>query len=38
LRARLAYTMELLNILVLWDGLPAHDDNILHFSLTEFAL
>lgn len=38
LHARLAYTMALFNILVLWDGLPADDDDILHFSIAEFAL
>ena len=38
LRTRLAYTMALFNVLVLWDGLPADDDGNLHFSLAQFAL
>ena len=38
LRARLAYTMALFNVLVLWDGLPADDDGNLHFSIAEFVL
>jgi hypothetical protein len=38
LRARLAYTMALFNVLVLWDGLPTDEDGNLHFSIAEFAL
>ncbi len=38
LRARLAYTMALFNILVMWDGLRVDDDGILHHSIAEFAL
>ncbi len=38
LRARLAYTMALFNVLVLWDGLPADDDGNIHLSIAEFAL
>jgi hypothetical protein len=38
LRARLAYTMALFNVLVMWDGLPADDDGNLHYSIAEFAL
>ena len=38
LRARLAYTMALFNVLVMWDGLPADEDGNLHFSIAEFAL
>lgn len=38
LRARLAYTMALFNVLVLWDGLSADDDGNIRFSIAEFAL
>jgi hypothetical protein len=38
LRTRLAYTMAVFNILVLWDGIPVDDDGILHLSIAEFAL
>ncbi len=38
LRARLAYTMALFNILATWDGLRVNDDGILHLSIAEFAL
>jgi hypothetical protein len=38
LRARLAYTMALFNVLVLWDGLPVDDDGNIHLSIAEFAL
>lgn len=38
LRARLAYTMALFNILAMWDGLQVDDDGILHLSIAEFAL
>jgi hypothetical protein len=37
-KARLAYTMALFNILMLWDGLPADDDDVLHISIAEFVL
>ncbi len=37
-RARLAYTMALFNVLVLWDGVPVDDDGIIHLSIAEFAL
>jgi hypothetical protein len=38
LAARLAYTMALFNVLVLWDGLPVDEHEILHLSIAEFAL
>jgi hypothetical protein len=38
LRARLAYTMALFNVLVTWDGLSVDDDHNLHFSIAEFAI
>ena len=38
LMARLAYTMALFNILVMWDGLQVDDDGILHHSIAQFAL
>ena len=38
LRARLAYTMALFNILVLWDGLPVDHDGNIHLSIAEFSL
>ncbi|MDP9309616.1 MAG: transposase [Chloroflexota bacterium] len=38
LRARLAYTMALFNVLVLWDGIPVDDDGIIHLSIAEFGL
>ncbi len=38
LRARLAYTMALFNILVLWDGIPVDDDGNIHLSIAEFVL
>ncbi len=38
LRARLAYTMALFNVLVLWDGLPVDDDGNIHLSIAEFVL
>ena len=37
-RARLAYTMALFNILVLWDGIPVDDDGNIHLSVAEFTL
>ena len=38
LRARLAYTMALFNILVLWDGIPVDEDGTIHLSIAEFSL
>lgn len=38
LKARLAYTMALFNILVLWDGFPRDDDGNIHLSIAEFSL
>jgi hypothetical protein len=38
LRARLADTMALFNVMVMWDGLSVDDDHNLHFSIAEFAL
>jgi hypothetical protein len=38
LRARLAYTMALFNILVLWDGIPVDEQGIIHLSIAEFSL
>ena len=38
LRARLASTMALFNILVLWDGIPVDDAGIIHLSIAEFTL
>jgi hypothetical protein len=38
LQARLAYTMALFNVLVVWDGLPVDDDGIIHLSIAEFTL
>jgi hypothetical protein len=38
LRARLAYTMALFNILVLWDGILVDDDGMIHLSIAEFSL
>ena len=38
LRTRLAYTMALFNILVLWDGIPVDDQGIIHLSIAEFSL
>lgn len=37
-RARLAYTMAVFNILVLWDGIPVGDDGIVHLSIAQFSL
>ncbi len=37
-RARLAYTMAVFNILVLWDGIPIDADGIIHLSIAEFSL
>ena len=38
LRARLASTMALFNILVLWEGIPVDDDGNIHLSIAEFTL
>ena len=38
LQARLAYTMALFNVLVMWDGLPVDADGNIHLSIAEFAL
>lgn len=38
LRARLAYTMALFNILVLWDGIPVDENGIIHLSIAGFSL
>jgi hypothetical protein len=37
-RARLAYTMAVFNILVQWDGLPVDADGNVHLSIAEFSL
>ena len=33
LHARLAYTMALFNVLVLWGGIPVDDDGNIHLKL-----
>jgi hypothetical protein len=38
LRARLAYTMALFNILVMWDGIPVDEHGIIHLSIAQFVL
>lgn len=38
LRARLAYTMVLFNILVHWDGLSVEADQNIHLSIAQFTL
>lgn len=38
LKARLAYTMALFNLLVLWDGIPADDAGNIHLSIAQFSL
>ena len=38
LRARLAYTMALFNILVLWNGIPVDEHGTIHLSIAEFSL
>ena len=38
LRTRLAYTMALFNILVLWDGIPVDEQRIIHLSIAELSL
>ena len=37
-RARLAYTMALFNMLVLWDGIPVDEHGIIHLAIAEFSL
>ena len=38
LKSRLAFTMAMFNILVLWDGLQVDDRGCVHFSLAPFSL
>ena len=38
IRARLAYTMAIFNILVQWDGLPTDADGNIHLSIAQFSL
>ena len=38
LHARLAYTMALFNVLVLWDGFPVDADGNVHLAIAEFTL
>jgi hypothetical protein len=38
LRTRLAYTMAVFNILVLWDGMTLDGGGMLHFSIAQFSL
>ena len=38
LKSRLAYTMAMFNILVLWDGLVVDDNGSVHFSIANFSL
>ena len=38
LRARLAYTMAVFNLLVQWDGIAVDDDGNVHLSIAEFSL
>jgi hypothetical protein len=38
LKARLAYTMAVYNLLVLWDGIPVDDDGNIHLSIAQFSL
>ena len=35
---RLAFTMAMFNILVLWDGLPTDADGVIHLSIAQFSL
>jgi hypothetical protein len=37
-RARLAFTMAVFNILVLWNGFPVDNDGNIHLSIAEFTL
>jgi hypothetical protein len=36
--ARLAYTMAMFNVLVLWDGLNVDADGVIHLSIAPFSL
>jgi hypothetical protein len=38
LRARLAYTMAIFNVLVQWDGLPIDENGNIHLSIAKFTL
>jgi hypothetical protein len=38
LRARLAFTMAVFNVLVQWDGLPVDADGNIHLSIAQFSL
>ena len=38
LRARLAYTMALFNLLVMWDGIPVDAHGTIHLSIAQFSL
>lgn len=38
LRARLAYTMAVFNVLVQWDGIAMDEDGNVHLSIAEFSL
>lgn len=38
LHARLAYTMAVFNMLVLWDGIPVDENGVIHHSIAEFSL
>jgi hypothetical protein len=38
LRARLAYTMALFNLLVMWDGIPVDENGTIHLSIAQFSL
>jgi len=37
-KSRLAYTMALFNVLVLWDGIQVDEAGHVHFSIAEFSL
>ena len=37
-RARLAWTMAIFNILVQWDGLPVDQNGNIHLSIAQFSL
>ena len=38
LRARLAFTMAVFNVLVQWDGLQPDADGIIRLSIAQFSL
>jgi hypothetical protein len=38
LRARLAYTMAIFNVLVQWNGLPVDEHGIIHLEIAKFSL